>query len=168
MARPQTKKDLQEQAVKNLNKLMEFIQQLSEEEQRQEFPEGTMNRNIRDVLAHLHRWHLMVLDWYKVGMKGDTPDIPAKGYNWRQLPKLNREIWEKYSSTDLKQVEEMFEQSHDSIMKVVEKHSNDELFERGRYKWTGNNALGAYLVSCTASHYDWALKLIRKARKGMA
>lgn len=167
MARPQTKKDLQVQATKNFDKLMVYINNLSGEEQTKEFPEGTMNRNIRDVLAHLHEWHNMVLEWYTVGMKGDTPDIPARGYNWRQIPELNRKIWERYSKTSLEDSKKMVTQSHDQIMEIVERHSNDELFERSRYSWAGNNAVGSYLVSCTSSHYDWGLKLIRKARKGM-
>lgn len=168
MARPQTKKDLLEQAAKNYDKLMAFIDKLSDAEQNQEFPEGTMNRNIRDVLAHLHEWHQMVLGWYTVGQRGDTPDIPAKGYNWRQIPALNREIWERYSQTSLPKAKELFQDSHAAILELVHRHSNDELFERSRYPWTGNNALGSYFVSCTSSHYDWGLKLIRRARKAMA
>lgn len=167
MARPQTKKDLLEQSTKNHDKLMAFINSLSEEEQRKEFPEGTMNRNISDVLAHLHEWHNMVLNWYEVGMRGDTPDIPAKGYNWRQIPALNREIWERYSQTDLEETKRLFSQTHQAMMDIVEGHSNEELFERARYPWTGNNAMGAYFVSATASHYDWGLKLMKKARKKM-
>ena len=154
-------------ATKNYEKLMAFINKLSPEEQLQEFPEGTMNRNIRDILAHLHEWHNMVLNWYEVGMRGDTPDVPAKGYNWRQIPELNREIWERYSQTSLEESKLLFNSTHQAIMDIVNKHSNDELFERARYSWTGNNALGAYLVSCTSSHYDWGLKLMRKARKRM-
>ncbi|HOP45228.1 MAG TPA: ClbS/DfsB family four-helix bundle protein, partial [Flavobacteriales bacterium] len=38
----------------------------------------------------------------------------------------------------------------------------EELFEKKRYRWTGSTSLGAYLVSATSSHYDWALKLIQK------
>ncbi len=167
MARPQTKKDLQKQAAINYDKLIAFISALSEEEEQQEFPKGTLNRNIRDVLAHLYEWHKMVLNWYEVGMKGETPHIPAKGYNWREIPALNREIQERYSHTDLQEAKSMLADSHEEIMKIVDKHSNDELFERARYKWTGNNALGAYLVSSTSSHYDWGLKLIRKVRKSM-
>ncbi|MBK7638470.1 MAG: ClbS/DfsB family four-helix bundle protein [Saprospiraceae bacterium] len=37
-----------------------------------------MNRNIKDVLAHLHQWHVMMIGWYDCGMKGEKPDIPAK------------------------------------------------------------------------------------------
>ena len=42
---------------------------------------------------------------------------------------------------------------------------DDELFEKKRYKWTGSTSLGAYLVSATSSHYDWAFKLIKKCLK---
>ena len=40
----------------------------------------------------------------------------------------------------------------------MEGFSNDELFTKGVYKWTGGTSLGSYFVSSTSSHYDWALK----------
>ena len=165
MARPQTKKDLQDLGEKNYNKLMDYINGLPLEVQHCEFPDGTMNRNIRDILAHLHHWHLMVLEWYTVGMRGEKPDIPSKAYNWREIPQLNREIWERYNGTSLNEAKALLEKSHRDIMALVDAHANDELFERRRYGWTGNNAMGAYFVSCTSSHYDWGLKLMRKAIK---
>ena len=165
MPRPQTKKDLQELSGKNYAKLMDYINGLPDEEQQREFPQGTLNRNIRDVICHLYHWHLMVLEWYEVGMRGEQPDIPSKEYNWRQIPQLNRDIREKYNATPLEEAKALLEKSHLDIMSLVDKHDNDALFERARYEWTGNNALGAYLVSCTSSHYEWGLKLIRRARK---
>ena len=33
------------------------------------------------------------------------------------------------------------------------------------YAWTGTTSLGSYCVSATASHYDWALKKIKKHQK---
>lgn len=92
MPRPKTKDELLELSQKNFAKLNELVDSYSSEEQVAEFPEGTMNRNIRDVLAHLHHWHLMMLEWYEIGMKGDKPDMPAKGYTWKTVPELNREI----------------------------------------------------------------------------
>jgi hypothetical protein len=38
---------------------------------------------------------------------------------------------------------------------------HDELFAEKVLKWTGNSLLGAYCVSVTASHYDWAMKKIK-------
>lgn len=69
MARPKTKTELIVSSQKNFNKLNEFVDSFSEKEKTAEFPKGTLNRNIRDVLAHLHHWNLMTLKWYKVGMK---------------------------------------------------------------------------------------------------
>ncbi len=150
---------------KNYEKLLKFIDDLPANQQEASFPEGYLNRNIRDVLAHLHHWHLMFEDWYKVGMSGEKPDIPAKGYTWKTTPDLNREIQKRYSTVPLEEVRKNLATSHRRMVELIAKHSEEELFEKKRYKWTGTTSLGAYLISATSSHYDWAYKLIRKALK---
>ena len=157
--------ELLEQSQKNLDKLFEFIDGLEISQQNSEFPQGTMNRNIRDVLAHLHHWHLLMLDWYRTGMAGDKPDMPAKGYTWKTTPELNKWIWEKYQSTRLDEARDYLKNSFRQIREIMETHSDEELFEKKRYQWTGTTSLGSYLVSATSSHYEWALKLIKKARR---
>lgn len=79
MARPATKEDLLKYSPVGYKKT-DYIDSLPDEEKYVEFPKGTMNRNIRDVLAHLHQWHRVMLAWYRVGMEGEQPDMPAKGY----------------------------------------------------------------------------------------
>ena len=165
MARPKSKTELLALSRENFEKLMRFIDEMTTEEQHKEFPGGTMNRNIRDVLAHLHHWHLMMLNWYKVGMAGEKPDMPAKGYTWKTTPELNKWIWEHYRKTDLNEVKKQINTSFRDIRNIIKPHTNEELFEKKRYKWTGTTSLGSYLVSATSSHYDWALKLIKKAKK---
>ncbi|WP_428236249.1 ClbS/DfsB family four-helix bundle protein [Gracilimonas sp.] len=165
MARPKTKKELKELSKQNFAKLNHLIDSYSAEEQNAEFPEGTMNRNIRDVLAHLHHWHLMMLDWYEVGMKGEKPEMPAKGHTWKTTPELNKEIWTKYRNVELNKIREDLSLSYLKLQEIITQHSNEELFEKKRFKWTGSTSLGAYLISATSSHYDWALKLIKKAKK---
>jgi len=61
MARPTSKIELLNQSEVNFKKLMALVE--STENPNQEFLPGTMNRNIRDILAHLHHWHLMMLNW---------------------------------------------------------------------------------------------------------
>lgn len=165
MSRPTHKESLLALSRENFEALNAFVDSFSEEDKNGEFVEGTMNRNIRDVLAHLHAWHVLMLDWYAVGMKGEKPDIPAKGYTWKTVPELNRKIWKDYSAISLKEVRKQLEKSFTDLQRVIQNHSNDELFEKKRYKWTGSTSLGAYLVSATSSHYDWALKLIKKGMK---
>ncbi len=165
MARPKTKSELLIASKENFNKLNAIIDQLSEAEQQKEFPEGTMNRNIRDVLGHLHHWHLMMLDWHEVGMSGKKPHMPAKGYTWKMTPELNRWIHANYQNTSLDTVRTLLNESYLAVQQLINHHSEEELFEKKRYKWTGSTSLGAYLISSTSSHYDWALKLIKKANK---
>ena len=163
MPRPKSKKELTELSQKNFKALNDYIDSFTDKEKSAEFPKGTMNRNIRDVLAHLHHWHLMFLEWYAVGMKGEKPDMPAKGYTWKDTPGLNRKIWKDYQGYKLENVREMLDKSFSDIQNIIRLHSDKELFEKKKYKWTGTTSLGAYLVSATSSHYDWALKLIKKA-----
>ena len=165
MPRPRDKESLLTLSHENFEKLNTLVDSFSAEDQLAEFPKGTMNRNIRDVLAHLHHWHLMMMGWYEIGMAGEKPDMPATGYTWRTVPDLNRMIWEKYNTYNLDEVRGLFNSSHQSVYELIKRHSNEELFQKKRYPWTGSTSLGAYLVSATSSHYDWALKLIRKAKK---
>lgn len=50
-------------------------------------------------------------------------------------------------------------------MDIINAHDNNELFAKGKLSWTGTTSLGAYLVSATSSHYEWAAKQLRKNNK---
>ncbi|KAF2518394.1 ClbS/DfsB family four-helix bundle protein [Flavobacterium salilacus subsp. salilacus] len=165
MPRPKTKEELLYLSNENFKKLYVFIENLGYEEQVKEFPEGTMNRNIRDVLAHLHHWHLLMLNWYEVGMSGAKPEIPAKGYTWKTTPELNKWIWNEYQNKSLDEVKALLADSFKEVQHLIVKHTDEELFEKKRYKWTGTTSLGACLISASSSHYDWAIKLIKKNKK---
>jgi len=165
MPKPKSKDELIELSQTNFDTLMELIKSYSSEELDKEFPEGSMNRNIRDVLSHLHHWHLMILEWYKVGMKGEKPNMPAKGYTWKTLPELNKKIWEDYQNIKLNIVKDMLIDSYQKVREIIKHHTNEDLFEKKKYKWTGSTSLGVYLISNTSSHYDWAIKRIKKSMK---
>ena len=165
MPKPKTKEELLSVSKLNFEKLKQQIEHYTPEEQEALFTPGFLNKNIRDVLAHLHHWHLMMLDWYEVGMAGKKPDMPAKGYTWRTTSELNKWIWQHYQETELHDIKEKLQRSYKAVRAIIKKHSHEELFEKKRYPWTGSTSLGAYLTSATSSHYDWAFKLIKKAKK---
>ena len=147
----------------NFNKLNELVDSYSPLVRTATFPRGTLNRNIRDVLAHLHHWHKMMLAWYEVGMRGDKPAMPSAGYSWKDTPKLNADINAQYVSTSLNEARRLLFESHRQVMSLIEGHSNEELFTKKRYKWTGSTSVGAYFIANTSSHYDWAYRLIKKS-----
>ena len=167
MARPTIKKDLLAQSEENYQKLITLIDSLTPEQQEAAFPFEDRDKNIRDVLIHLHEWHNMMDRWYTVGMSGEKPAIPAPGYTFKTTPELNQKIWESYQQTPLNEAKQLLEKSHRRMMAIIDQHSNEELFTKKYYKWTGTTSLGAYLVSSTSSHYDWALKKTRKFKKSL-
>ena len=163
MGRPSTKDDLLLAADEQYKKLLSMIDGMPNELQEMEFEFEDRDRNLRDVLAHLYEWHMMVHTWYTVGtIKGLMPQVPGVGYTWRTIPDLNREIWKKYQNVPLDDIKGKFNNSHAMVVKLIEAHSNEELFSKDVYKWTKSSTLGAYFVSSTSSHYEWAMKKIKK------
>jgi len=126
MPKPKSKDELTELCQNNFKKLSDLVNSYSEEQLYMEFPKGTMNRNVRDVLAHLHHWHIMMLDWYEIGMKGEKPDMPAKGYTWKTLPDLNKKIWEDYQSTSLEDVKMLLDESYKKVRALITNHTDKE------------------------------------------
>jgi len=168
MPRPTNKKELVELSELNFNKLLDFIDELPEKIKNGTYKNDELNdrdKTVADVICHLHEWHLMMQNWYKVGMSGKKPAIPAEGYTFQTLPKLNHKIWEKYKGTELKKAITMFKKSHKDVMALVQKHNDDELFTKKKYQWTGTTSLGSYFISATSSHYDWGLKIVKPLKK---
>lgn len=168
MARPKNKADLIQAGEDNFEKMFALISEFDEQEVLNgQIPFEDRDKNIRDILTHLHHWHLMFLDWYEVGMKGEKPAMPASGYTWRTLPALNQEIWKKYQQTDYQTAKKLLEGSFKDVQRLIEKHTDEELFTKKRYHWTGSTSLGSYLVSATSSHYDWAIKTLKKYKRAL-
>lgn len=168
MPRSTNKAELLELGDINLLKLIDFIDNLPEEFKVKEFDNEELNdrdKTLADIICHLHEWHNMMMNWYQIGMSGKKPSIPAEDVTWQTLPILNRRIYAQYKGTELPISIKMLKKSHEEMKKIISQHSDEELFEKKRYAWTGTTSLGAYLVSATSSHYDWALKTIKPIKK---
>lgn len=178
MSRPTTKADLIIAATTNYEKMNTLISELTEKELATPFDFSNdekkteahwkRDKNLRDVLIHLYEWHKLLLNWVAANEKGDNaPFLPAP-YNWKTYGDMNVEFWAKHQGTALEAAKEMLAKSHKKILNLAEAFSNEELFSKGVYKWTGNNALGSYFVSVTSSHYDWAVKKLKAHKKNCA
>jgi len=122
----------------------------------------------RDVLAHLTEWQQMALGWYRTGLKGQTPELPAPGYSWVQLAQLNGMIYERHRDAPLSTVKAQFCASHQAMIKVIQTLTDAELFTKGYFGWTGHHTLGGYFAANTSSHYAWARNAMRKKIKALA
>lgn len=161
MTKPTTKNQILETAQTERAALEELLSTLTAEQITQ--PNAIGEWAIKDVLSHLTEWEQMVIKWYEMGEKGLVPAVPSEEYNWAQLPQLNYSIYRKFCDKSLADIQESFKSSYEKILKTIQNIPENVLFTRGHYKWTRNNTLAAYFISCTSSHYRWAKTEIRKA-----
>lgn len=167
MARPTTKEELIQASEENFSKLFSLINTLTREEQEQPFSFEDRDKNIRDVLVHLYEWHQLLLKWIAANQTGETMNFLPAPYNWKTYPQMNIEFWEKHQKTTFDDSIILLENSHSEVMKLIKSFSDTELFTKKYFSWTGSTSLGSYCVSATSSHYDWAIKKIKKHKKGL-
>jgi hypothetical protein len=119
--------------------------------------------SIKDVLAHLVEWQRMNLDWYAAGLRGEKPAMPAPGFTLREIPRLNKMIYQKHHRRSLEAVLEDYRSYHERIVTLITRLSDTDLITLGRFSWTGPSwTLSDYLRAGTAAHYLWARTRIRR------
>jgi len=175
MLRPATKASLLTAAAEQYNKLNTLVSELTERElstafdfsgdEKKKEAHWKRDKNLRDIYVHLYEWHQLLLNWVHSNQNGDFKPFLPQPYNWRTYGDMNREFWKRHQSTSLEKAKELFEASHNEVLRLANTFSNEELFSKGVYNWVGTSTLGSYFVSTTASHYDWAIKKIKAHRK---
>ena len=165
MARPTTKEQLLKASDDNFKKLFNIIESIPKEDREKSFPFDDRDKNIRDVLCHLYEWHNLLLNWVKSNQEGKKVNFLPEPYNWKAYPQMNIEFWEKHQNTSYEKSVALLEESHSDVMKLIDTFSDEELFTKKHFSWTGTTSLGSYGVSATSSHYDWGIKKIMNIRK---
>jgi len=178
VARPTSKNELIAASARGYGKLTEFAASMTEDELVAPFDfsadkgrkeaHWSRDKNLRDVLAHLHEWHRLLLDWVGANEVGEKRPFLPEPYTWRTYGDMNVALWRKHQDTPLEQARDLLDQSHSAVIALAEGFSDEDLFDRGRFDWTGTTTLGSYFVSATSSHYDWALKKLRAHRRACA
>jgi hypothetical protein len=177
MARPTTKAELIAAANSQFDKMFALIDTMPQQEQNAEFcfdaakagkeAHWGRDRNIRDILIHLYEWHRLLLDWARSNRDGASQPFLPEPYNWKTYGDMNVGFWEKHQSTPYEQSREMVQESHAAVVNLIATFTDEELFTKGVFKWTGSTTLGSYCVSTTSSHYDWAMKKIKTQIKAL-
>lgn len=171
MGRPTTKKDLIEAANSNFEKLWQLIGSMTEQTQNTAFDfsddikkkeaHWQRDKNLRDVLIHLYEWHQLLLNWIKLNMAGNKENFLPRPYNWKTYGEMNIEFWEKHQNTSLEEATDKVKESHKAVLDSIQAFSNEALFSKQFFNWTGTTTLGSYCVSATSSHYEWAIKKVK-------
>ncbi|WP_054708280.1 ClbS/DfsB family four-helix bundle protein [Bacillus sp. JCM 19041] len=140
------------------NSLLEVVESVPSRKRSMSITTQERDKNFRDVFMHLYEWHSMLERWYREGMDGDMPFMPAPGYKWRNIKLLNLQIWENYQDVTLNQAIRKLKLSHERLMDLIKLHTNEEIITKKYYKWTKTSNLYSYFAANTSSHYIWAIK----------
>lgn len=163
MARPTNKTELIEFAEKENKKLIDLVNKISDKQRDSEFIFD--NRTTKDIIAHLYAWQLLELYWYTQGMKGNKPEIPAHGYTFKNAPALNEKLYQDYKDIKWEVLLKNFTKTHNQLIDITKSHTEQELFTKKKYIWTGSTDMAVYFRGALSSHYVWAINLIRKKFK---
>ncbi|PKQ25235.1 MAG: hypothetical protein CVT64_11065 [Actinobacteria bacterium HGW-Actinobacteria-4] len=166
MPRPQSKQELLDAGAASHATLLALVRGLTPEQREATFGFEDRDRNVRDVLAHLHEWNLLLLAWVERNMAGMPADFLPAGYTWDSYEGLNVEMRDKHAGTSVEEAEALYVDSWARVRAMIESLSDEELFAKRHFDWTGTTSLGAYCVSVSSSHDAWAMEKLRLHAKG--
>jgi len=117
---------------------------------------------VHDLIAHLLAWQKLFLAWYGTGQRNDVVRMPAPGYTWSETPRLNRDIWCEYRDVPTTDVQTEFAATHIELRRLAGASTPEALLVPGQFAWTGRSTLATYLAANTASHYRFAVRVLRR------
>jgi len=161
MPRPTNKAELISAAETQFEKLWKLIDGMGGSMQSAAFAFEDRDKNVRDVLVHLYEWHQLLLRWAKANLAGEARPFLPPPYTWKTYGEMNVEFWKQHQDTPYGRSRELLLQSHEDVMALIGGFTDEELFTKQHYPWTGTTHLASYCISATSSHYDWAMKKLK-------
>jgi hypothetical protein len=165
VSRFQSKDELVIDIAKERVRLDELLAEIPAERKTEEVVDGL---SVKDLLAHRTEWSRMMIRWYTKARAGGTPAVPTEQFKWNQLKELNANIQVRFADVPLDEIEQNFGAVQDDLDALVAGMTEEELFTKKYYAFTGSSDLATYVNSATASHYRSAARLIRKWWKANA
>ncbi len=157
---PKTRKELVNMIENNFAKL---------EEELDEAGDGVASLicvddwSVRDLLAVRAWWTENVVKWVEQGRRGKTPVTPAKGYRWRETPRLNADIVEAAKTQSYGTIRGRLKRGVKRTLKLIDELDDRELLQVGAFEWAGKFPISRWLSLNTARQYVTARSFVRKA-----
>ena len=158
MPRPPNKIDLLNASGANFKKLLSLVESMSEAQQEAKFDFEDRDKCVRDVLAHLYEWYLLLINFIQKNLNGERTAFLPQPYNWKTYSQMNVQIWRRHQDMPLCEAKALLAQTHEKVMQLTAYFSDEELFARGHFDFTGDLNLVSYITGSASSHYDWAIK----------
>lgn len=178
MARPTNKSELLAAATTQFDKMWALMERLPPDTaftfsitEKDKEAHWQRDKNLRDILIHLYEWHQLTLNWLAANRNQNqqhpVPFLPAP-YSWKNYGAMNIGFWEKHQGTTYETARQQLLNSHEAVLQAIASFTDEELFTKAYFKWSGTTSVGSYLVSSTSSHYAWAAKKVKRQLKESA
>ena len=164
MSHPTTRAELLAQARAERDSLLAYLAGLSPAEIARPSEYGW---SAGDFVAHLADWEQLLFGWYEAGLRGEKPALPAEGYTWQTIDALNESLRQRHLGESMEAVTAAWRESSSRLIELIEKLSEEDLFGKDRFAWTGGELAG-YVYECGPNHYRWAAEEIAKGLRAGA
>jgi len=121
--------------------------------------------SIKDLLAVRTWWTRNVVNWVKQGKQRQFPVTPAKGYRWKETPRLNADIVNKSRKRSYKSIVTDLRRQYSRLLATIDSLNEKELLEIGTYKWAGRYPISRWLSINTARQYHTARSYVRRVKR---
>ncbi|MCT4607594.1 MAG: ClbS/DfsB family four-helix bundle protein [Pelagimonas sp.] len=162
-----TKSDLLSVSEKEFSKLTTLLDSVPPALELRPDPEAD-ETTLKDIVGHRAHWITLFLGWYEAGQRGETPAIPAPGYNWNHLRAFNASVRQAQADLSWRDAREMLNANHTRLMQFISSLDDTALYGApmpgGGSKWT----TGRWAEAAGPSHYRSAAKYIRARLRAFA
>lgn len=120
---------------------------------------------VKDLLVVRAWWTRSVVDWVEAGRRGQSPIVPAKGYTWRETPRLNAALVRAGRTRSYRAVRADLDRGVARVLSTIERLEDPELLDVGVYPWAGKWPVSRWISVNTARQYATARAFIRRAER---
>jgi hypothetical protein len=118
--------------------------------------------SVHDALAHLVAWQQLARDWITAAKQGEQPAMPAPGYDWSEIDKLNGDMHARDKDRPLADLLTEFRSSYEQLYALTETLSENELFGRAGVSTFFRDPVWETIAGNTYQHYEEHVTRIRR------
>lgn len=116
-----------------------FIEEFKDinEEDKDKLIDG-IDRTPAQMIAYQLGWMKLILDWEKQEKEGSIVITPTPDYKWNKLGGLYESFYKQYEDYSLEELSNMFIDTKESVIELINSYTDKELFEQGGRKWASS------------------------------
>ena len=119
--------------------------------------------SVKDLLAVRAWWTESVTNWVEAGQRGEQPITPARGYRWKETPRLNSDVVKKSQRESYRSIRRRLKKGFERVMATIDSLNDHELLDTDAFEWAGKYPVSRWISINTARQYTTARKFVRRA-----